>query len=271
VYRRLLVRRVLELLLPTEDFENGCLRSLLGEILAEMLLGRIIVGRACEGPFLMRCVVKAVESHHHRRRRQHHQQRKPTAPVAAAAAAESSSSASEAAAPDEATPDKQPIPSLAEAQNGRRLPLTSPAPPPPPVVPDIVVLIFGYACVVYSVLRYLAVAVYTLPSLPPRTPSPPHPAVLTTRRSSSNGNNGSAISANTRQQQQQPQPAERHARQVKRAQKRPVLALRVWPCISSVLGLSSRMPWLEGVFKLAQYGLIEGPGRVGDTDGPLDR
>jgi hypothetical protein len=233
------------------------------------------VGRACEGPFLMRCVVKAVKSHHHQRRRQHGQRRKPTAPVpaAAAAAAEGRSSASEAAAPDEAAPDKQPIPLPAEVRSGRRLPLT----PPPPVVPDIVVLIFGYACVVYSVLRYLAVAVYTLPSLPPRTPSPPHPAVPPTRRSSSssNGNNGSASaisrSANARQQQQPPRPAERHARQAKPAQKRPVLALRVWPCISSVLGLSARMPWFEGVVKLAQYGLIEGPGRVGDTDGPLDR
>jgi hypothetical protein len=61
-YRRLLVQGVLAVLLPTEDLENGCLRTLVGEILAEMVLGNGVGGRACEGWVLWESITKAAVS-----------------------------------------------------------------------------------------------------------------------------------------------------------------------------------------------------------------
>ncbi|KAH0548051.1 hypothetical protein GP486_008208 [Trichoglossum hirsutum] len=60
-YRRLLVQGILAVLLPTEDLENGCLRTLVGEMLAEMILGNG-VGRACEGWVLWESITKVAES-----------------------------------------------------------------------------------------------------------------------------------------------------------------------------------------------------------------
>lgn len=53
--------------------------------------------------------------------------------------------------------------------------------------------------------------------------------------------------------------------------KRPVLDYRVCSMISQLLGISQRMPWFSGLFALVQHLILAGPGRLGDTDGILDR
>lgn len=60
-YRQLLVYGTLAVLLPTEDLENSCLRTLLGDILADLILGKEISGRICEGWFLWETIAKLVE------------------------------------------------------------------------------------------------------------------------------------------------------------------------------------------------------------------
>ncbi|RYZ32624.1 MAG: hypothetical protein EOP01_00570, partial [Propionibacteriaceae bacterium] len=55
-WRQLLVQGVLAVLLPTEDLENGCLRALVAEIFAEMILGNGISGKACESWPKSRCL-----------------------------------------------------------------------------------------------------------------------------------------------------------------------------------------------------------------------
>lgn len=47
-YRQLLVRGVLAVLLPTEDLENECLTSLVGQILSELIIGGVAVKKASE-------------------------------------------------------------------------------------------------------------------------------------------------------------------------------------------------------------------------------
>lgn len=47
-YRQLLVQGVLAVLLPTEDLENECLTSLVGEILSEMIIGGVIAKKVSE-------------------------------------------------------------------------------------------------------------------------------------------------------------------------------------------------------------------------------
>ncbi|KAK5048842.1 hypothetical protein LTR16_010999, partial [Cryomyces antarcticus] len=44
-WRRLLVEGILAVLLPTEDLENGCLRTLVTEVLSEMVIGNGIAGK----------------------------------------------------------------------------------------------------------------------------------------------------------------------------------------------------------------------------------
>lgn len=47
-YRQLLVRGVLAVLLPTEDLENECLTSIVGQILSELIIGGVVVKKASE-------------------------------------------------------------------------------------------------------------------------------------------------------------------------------------------------------------------------------
>lgn len=47
-YRQLLVQGVLAVLLPTEDLQNDCLTSLVGQILSELIIGGVVVKKASE-------------------------------------------------------------------------------------------------------------------------------------------------------------------------------------------------------------------------------
>lgn len=59
-YRQLLAKGILAVLLPTEDLENICLRTLVGDILADLLLGEIVCDKLCEAWFIWETVVKLV-------------------------------------------------------------------------------------------------------------------------------------------------------------------------------------------------------------------
>lgn len=60
LYRHTLAHGALAVLLPTEDLENPCLRTLLGDILADLILGNEISGKMCEGRFLWETVSKLI-------------------------------------------------------------------------------------------------------------------------------------------------------------------------------------------------------------------
>ncbi|KAJ5499907.1 PX-associated sorting nexin 13 [Penicillium expansum] len=53
--------------------------------------------------------------------------------------------------------------------------------------------------------------------------------------------------------------------------RRPVLDYRMYSMVSQILGISWRMPWLSGLLALSHHLILEGPGRVGATDGTFDR
>ena len=57
-YRQLLVQGALAVLLPTEDLENACLRTLVGDVIAEPILGNSIGGKICEGWFVWSSITK---------------------------------------------------------------------------------------------------------------------------------------------------------------------------------------------------------------------
>ncbi|PLN84411.1 PXA domain-domain-containing protein [Aspergillus taichungensis] len=61
VYRQLLAQGMLAILLPTEDLENACLRTLVGDILADLILGNEVSGRMTQGWFLWGSVTKIID------------------------------------------------------------------------------------------------------------------------------------------------------------------------------------------------------------------
>ena len=57
-YRRMLVQSALAILLPTEDLENSCLRTLVTDVIAEVVLGNSIGGKASENWFIWGGIAK---------------------------------------------------------------------------------------------------------------------------------------------------------------------------------------------------------------------
>ena len=60
-YRQLLVQSALAVLLPTEDLENACFRTLVADVVAESILGNAIGGKMCEGYFIWGSITKIFE------------------------------------------------------------------------------------------------------------------------------------------------------------------------------------------------------------------
>lgn len=61
-YRQLLVQSALAILLPTEDLENACLRTLVADVVAEAILGNAIGGKLSEGYFIWGSISKIIAS-----------------------------------------------------------------------------------------------------------------------------------------------------------------------------------------------------------------
>lgn len=53
--------------------------------------------------------------------------------------------------------------------------------------------------------------------------------------------------------------------------RRPVIDMRVWTCISRLTLIEKRMPWLSGALSLFQWLSLRGPGGFCDTNSALDR
>ncbi|GBF63913.1 PXA domain protein [Trichophyton mentagrophytes] len=62
IYRQLLAHGAMAVLLPTEDLQNVCLRTLVGDILADLLLGGAVSGKVSEGWFIWDAISKTLAS-----------------------------------------------------------------------------------------------------------------------------------------------------------------------------------------------------------------
>jgi len=51
----------------------------------------------------------------------------------------------------------------------------------------------------------------------------------------------------------------------------PVLTFAILPCIGNLIEIQGRMPWLAGLLSLLQWAGLNGPGRIANVDGILDR
>lgn len=60
LYRHLLAQGVLAVLLPTEDLENICLRTLVEDVLSDLILGNEVSGKMCESWFIWTTISKII-------------------------------------------------------------------------------------------------------------------------------------------------------------------------------------------------------------------
>lgn len=237
-WRQLLVQGVLVVLLPTEDLENGCLRVLVAEIFAEMILGNGISDKACEGWLLWEGITRIAEVlQADTEKEASSNQRKPEQTKSRLERYGLLSSSVEKAA----EPVKPSVP------NGR------------PSHEELSVsglfwLVVQYAFLACNAMRAVIIALATSSSLPPRSVT-----------------GVSVPSPMDQGRQSLPQKVDSTAFDGHPASKRPIVSMRLWSCTSGLLELDVRMPWLSGLVSLLHWGAVAGPGRVGDTDGVLDK
>jgi hypothetical protein len=238
-WRQLLVQGVLAVLLPTEDLENGCLRALVAEIFAEMILGNGISGKACEGWLLWEGITSIAK-------------------VLQTDAAKEEDHGSDDQSPEQSMTRLERFGLLSSArseQTGSTLPL-APSESRRKAWPMFISGFF-WAAVQYMFLASTAVramvsALATSPALPSRSLSKEPPFVE---------------APDQLQQFSTDRPLSTRLLRTKR----PVVSMKLWSCIAQLTELSIRMPWLSGSISMLHWGLLAGPGMVGDTDGILDR
>lgn len=229
VYRQLLVQGALAVLLPTEDLQNACLRTLVSDIVADLILGQGISGKACEGWFLHETCIKMVE--------------------VIKARIKPKTKGDEVEQDTRSRLEKF---GLLSPKDGDSQPHLSDNDQ------SLILALFWRALqfvyLSFLLIRFVVVGLNrarSLPSwrhsLPSSTPSP----IAKTEGSPS------TLSKSWPTLPSPPQ--------------RPILDYHFFGLCSTLLDLSTRMPWLTGLLSLCKYGLLTGSGRLGAADSLLER
>lgn len=230
-YRQLLIQGALAVLLPTEDLANACLRTLVTDIIADLILGQPLAERICQPWFLHGTVSKVVEI-----------VKTP---------------------PSKATINKEIL-----QQEGRRSRLEkfgllsanaanqrnhSPA-QDQSLLSAWFWTLLQYAFIAYQSVRFILVGMAHAQTLPRRVPGrlANAPAV------SSPSQNTSPSSTRGKSD------VDGHPAQA-------VINYGLFSCISTILDLSVRMPWLAASLSFWQHILAQGPGRYGAASSILDK
>lgn len=231
-WRQLLFEGVLGHLLPPEDLENPCLRVLVNEIFAEMIMGNG-VGKACEGWLIWDGIAKALTAVHDNSHIIVEKLESPTA----SRLEQFGLLPSQDANPQTSMP--------ANSANG--------------IAQTISILLWELLRIAFLIFVSLrtAVTVFTeSASLPPR--STEEHVLFPTTIASMDDSYASITSTPSRSS-------------VKAHPKRPILKMSAWSVPRRLLHLHDRMPWLSSTVSLIQHYLIYGPGNMCSTDGRIDR
>ena len=209
------------MLLPTEDLENAGLRVLVGDIVADLILGQGVGGKACEGWLIWDGIANIVGLIRSR-----------AEPKATGREMEEDTRSrlekfGLLAAKENARNDRS-----HDRRHGSN-------------ISAIFWVVLQYGYLAFTAMRFIIQGLVRASSLPARSPP-----------SSSKSVRLSPISKSIEAPEFTPKP---------------VLTFRIFACLSNLLSLRERMPWLTGGLSLAQYHVIGGPGRLGDTDGLLDK
>ncbi|KAL2350907.1 PXA domain-containing protein, partial [Cryomyces antarcticus] len=231
-WRRLLVEGILTVLLPTEDLENGCLRTLVTEVLSEMVIGNGIAGKACEGWLLWEAITKLVEA--------------ACKPVTVETSVERQ---------DETTVNRLEHFGLLSTEAATK-PIACAS---HQGAESVWASRRFWQCIQYVylgviALRTIITALLMSGSILPRP----------------------AISPFHGASQREPAIDEEKQPPRKSAPLAPpsplaILNMSLWSCVGVVLELDMRMPWLSGLLSLLKWTAVTGPGKVGDTNGRVDK
>jgi hypothetical protein len=238
-WRQLLVQGVLAVLLPTEDLENGCLRALVAEIFAELILGNGISGKACEGWLLwegITSIAKVLQTDGAKE-----EVHRPDDPTSEQSMTRLERYGLLSSARNEETGSAN-TSKLSEYRHKTWLVFIS----------GLFWTVVQYVFWATTALRAVVSTLATSSSLPSRS--------MTKEVSPVEAWDQSQTSSKDTLLSTRPLGT-----------KRPVVSMKLWSCIAQLTQLSVRMPWLSGFISMLHWGLLAGPGKVGDTDGILDR
>lgn len=237
-WRQLLVQGVLAVLLPTEDLQNGCLRALVAEIFAEMILGNGISGKACEGWLLWEGITRIAEVLQTDRTKE-----KDRSPQQLDSGQPLTRLERFGLLPS--TDEPNPISKSRTAGKGRRQTAST-------SLSTLFWTAIQYTFLAFVAARAIFMHLVTSPSLPTRSVESEQTPV-----------EGSVI----------PRMPRTSVTESKRPSdiKRPIVSMSLWSCAARLVELDVRMPWLLGFISTLHRGVLVGPGRVGQTDGVLDR
>jgi len=237
-WRQLLVQGVLAVLLPTDDLENGCLRALVAEIFAEMILGNGVSAKACEGWLLWEGITRITEVLQTRTTKEEDLQPDDANPEPPRTRLERYGLLLPLETRD-TTSSKRPV----ADQHGRKTMAFS--------VSGVFWAVVQYAFLAFTAVRAAMTTLSTSTSLP--------------SRSATSEQSGGAAG-----ESQIPQTDAAASRRPL-GFKRPIVSMKLWGCAAQIAKLNVRMPWLLGFISMLHYGALAGPGKVGETDGVLDR
>ncbi len=238
-WRQLLVQGALAVLLPTEDLKNACLRALVTEILAEMILGNGIAGKACEGWLLWECITRISEIlqtkdiEEDQVQPKAHDRDQPFTRLERFGLLGSST--------DDTLGSAQVL-----VANQRRHETTGLS------ISGFCWLVIQYAFLACTAARAVILTLATASALPLRS--------TICEESPGDGLD----------QWHVPQGDTASSRHLL-GSKRPIMSMKLWSCMAQLIELEVRMPWLSGFVSMFHRRALASPGRVGATDGVLDR
>ncbi|KAE9991647.1 hypothetical protein EG327_011268 [Venturia inaequalis] len=238
-WRQLLVQGVLAVLLPTEDLENACLRALIAEIFSEMILGNAVSQKVCEPWFLWDAITTVIQASQPRTATPETRNEETKPPPTTAANRLEQFGLLSAESQQDAVEGFN--------LNRRRSNAASTA-------SGLFWVVVHYTFLASRAVWTFAHALATSSSLPPRSKT-----WL------------AAVNSYSPQQAERKEGASSISSAALSDDQRPILDMGIWPMISKVIALKVRMPWLSGMLALVHHGAVYGPGKVGDTDGAIDR
>lgn len=231
LYRQLLTDGMLALLLPTDDLRNPCLRSLLGEVLGDMILGGFLAGKLCDSIFINGMITRVASSSSSKR--------KPWAV------------------------DSRQRPAGRMGRLTRLGLLTSPemATKEPArskyAVDELISSILQYCMLFFSIIQICFTKFTSADTQPLRG--------LTTGYATLNVQTDT-VSWHAMDSTTKPPTSITSTR----PSQRPIIAYRLWSSALGLLNIQTRMPWLTGTFALLQYVLLNGPGQLGSVSSRLN-
>lgn len=237
-YRQLLVQGALAVLLPTEDLANTCLRTLVSDIISDLILGQVLAQKICQPWFLHGTVSKVVEIVTSRPSQGHASSSRTTADKTILSQDRGRSRLEKFGLLSSKTATQRNY-SPARRQSSPSAWFWG---------------LLQYAFIAYQSVRFILVGMAHAHHLPRRSrhvqvDAPTFPSSV----------------------QQPPVSSKRHAADADGRIPRAVIHYRLFACMSTVLDLTARMPWLGCLLSFWQHILAVGPGRYGAPDSTLDK